>query len=128
MGLLDILRNGIAVADSITTDLQSTVTHEAWIGQDFNGKPIFAAAISRAAIVERKQRIVKGADGREIMSTHYVGFLRPIDPNGTPGRQEPVDPRDRITLSDGSTGPIVSIDGFMDRAFDRPMYSQVYLG
>lgn len=128
MGLLDVLRNGIALADSLTQDLQDTVTHEAWVGQDFNGKPVFATGVTRAAIVERKVRIVKGIDGREIQSTHYVGFLRPIAPNGADGRQEPVDPRDRITLSNGSTSPIVSIDGFMDRAYDRPMYSQIFLG
>lgn len=128
MGVLDILRNGIALADSLTADLQDTVTHEAWTGQDFNGKPTYAVGITRAAIVERKQRLIKGIDGREVMSTHYVGFIRPISPNGAAGRQEPVDPRDRITLSNGSTGPIVSLDGFMDRAFDRPMYTQIYLG
>ena len=128
MGLLDVLRNGIALADSLTADLQDEVTHEAWIGQSFDGKPIYAESVTRSAIVERKQRLIKTADGREVMSTHYIGFLRPIDPNGAADRQEPVDPRDRITLSNGSTGPIISLDGFMDRAFDRPMYTQVFIG
>lgn len=128
MGLLDVLRNGIALADSLTADLQDEVVHEAWIGQDFDGGAIYAVGVTRAAVVERKQRLIKTTDGREVMSTHYVGFLRPIAPNGATGRQEPVDPRDRITLSNGSTGPIVSLDGFMDRAFDRPMYTQVFLG
>jgi len=128
MGLLDVLRNGIAIANALTKDLQDQVTHEAWIGQDFNGKPVYEEAVSYQAIVEQKQRMIRGSDGREIMTTCYVGFLFPVPSNGAEGRREPIDPRDRIVLSNGTTGPIVSLDGFMDRAFDRPMYTQVFLG
>ena len=128
MGLLDVLQNNIALADSLTADLQDEVTHEAWIGQNFDGKPIYAESVTRSAIVERKQRLIKTADDHEVMSTHYIGFLRPIDPNGTADRQEPINPRDRITLSNDSTDPIISLDEFMDRTFDRPMYTQIFIG
>ena len=128
MGLLSVLRNGISIANTLTADLQDEVIHEAWIGTNFDGSSRYADPVPRPSIVEKKTRMVRGIDGKEISSSHYVGFLYPITPNGAEDRQEPVDPRDRITLSNGSTAPIVSLDGFMDRENDRPLYTQVFLG
>jgi hypothetical protein len=116
MGLADILRNGVATANRLTAGLQTSVLHQAWIGQDRFGVPTYAAAIERPAIVEFRQRLRKGFNGAEVMQHATILFLEPIAPNYASGRREPIDPRDKITLPSGYTGPIIDISGVIDPA------------
>jgi hypothetical protein len=130
MGLADIVRNGVALANRLTADLQAEVTHEAWTGQDDTGAPTYASAKTRTAIVERRQRLRRSPSGQELMSRHVVAFLAPIAANGAADRQEPIDPRDRITLPDGSTGPIIDVVSTVDSesATGHGYMYEVYLG
>lgn len=128
MGLRDLIKNGVALADKLTADLQPTVTHSAWIATTGTGKSVFGAPMTRAAIVERKQKLVKTGGGQELLSQHVVSFLRPVAPHGAAGRSEPIDARDRITLPDGTTGPILHVDTFVDRVTGAGYYHQVFLG
>jgi hypothetical protein len=116
MSLADIVRNAVATADSFTTDLQTTVTHYAWTGQDDTGKPTYAAGVSRKAHVEDMDRLMRDASGQEITARHKITFLRPIAANGAANRREPIDPRDKIVMKNGVTGPIAAIDGYVDGA------------
>lgn len=127
-GFADLVRSGVALADSLTTTLQPSVTHEAWTGNDGEGGYTYATGVSRAALVERKQKMVRSSTGEEVMSTHVVTFLRPIAAQGTSGRQEPIDPRDRITLPDGTRSSILSINAFIDKDTGRGYLHEVYLG
>lgn len=112
MGLDSLVRKAVAIADKQTKSLQVTVTHEAWTGADsVYGAPTFAAPISRLAIVEDKEVLRDQGAGSLILQRAAIYFLRPIEPNGAVGRNEPIDTRDRITLSDGYTGPILTVGG-----------------
>lgn len=128
MGLAAIITNGIATADNITADLQPNVLHEAWTGQDEFSNATYAAGVNRAAIIEKKTKIVTDNFGKEIRAETLISIIRPVPANGAADRQEPIDPRDRFTLPDGSTGPIVAIEGLIDRTTGAPFYSQVWLG
>ena len=127
-GFADIIRSGVALADSLTTTLQPTVLHAAWTGNDGTGGYTYASAVKRPALVERKQKMVRKASGEEVLSTHAVYFLRPIKNNGATGRQEPIDPRDRITLPDGTTSNILTVSSFIDKDSGAGYFHEVYLG
>ena len=127
-GFADIIRQGVALADELTQDLQPSVEHEAWTGNDGTGGYTYDFAVSRPALVERKQKLVRKATGEQVLSTHVVTFLRPIEDNGATGRQEPLDPRDRITLADGTKSNILSIESFVDKDTDAGYFHEVYLG
>lgn len=118
MGLRDIVANGIATADRITADLQPFVTVKRWTGQTGAGKPTYAAAVREPAIVDWMQKRVRTKTGAEAVSRAYVGFLRPTS----------IDEKDQIILPDGTTGPILDMSGFVDRATGAPFFVQVWLG
>ena len=128
MAFDDLIRTGVALADSLTGSLQATVTHEAWIGSDEFGKASFATGVGRPAIVERRNRERQMSDGRTILTTAKITFLRPIPANGATGRKEPIDSRDRLTLPDGSTDPVADVEALVDPDTGRGYYAVVYLG
>ena len=128
MGLADLVRKGVAIANSNTSDLQDEVTLEAWIGDDSHGKPQFATPIAIKAIVEKKQQLVRLSTGQEVQQQTKVTFLEPVTPNGAAERREPIDPRDRIVLPDSSTGPILGVVGMLDSGTHAPYMLEVSLG
>lgn len=130
MGLDDLVRNGVATANRLTRDLQPTVRWEAWVADDDTGKPTYASAKGIKAIVERRARLRRRSDGQEILSQHTLLVLEVVKPNGAAGRQEPFDTRDRFTLPDGSTGPVVEIVGMTDAgsATGARYFSEILLG
>lgn len=128
MGLADIVRSGVAIAKDVTSDLQVNITHEAWISNDAYGGPTYAAATTLPAIVEREQRLIRDMNGEEIMSRTKITILQPITANGSTGRREPIDPRDRIIPSGDITGPILSVEGIVDPNTNAPYLYIVRLG
>lgn len=128
MAFDDLIRSGVALADSLTDSLQVSVTHEAYTGINEFGESSYAAGVSRKAIVERKNRQRVTGDGRTILTSAQITFLRAIEANGAAGRQEPVDTRDRITLPDGSTDPIADVEALLDPDTGRGYYAVVWLG
>lgn len=123
-----LIRDGLALADRMTASLQPQVTHQAWIGNDGFGDSQYAPPQSYPALVERKDRLMRNKEGQEIRSEHVVSFLRPVAPQGAEGRDEPIDPRDIITLPDGSTGPIAAVETFVDPATGAGYFHIVALG
>lgn len=128
MDLSALVRDGVAMANDLTSSLQATVIVHAYTGQDRSGTPSYAAPQSYKAIVEYRQEARKTDQGTEQISRAYVAFLQPVTPNGTAGRVEPIDERDLITLPDMSTGPILEVRGLVDRSTNRPYFSEVWLG
>jgi hypothetical protein len=130
MSLADVVRSGISIANTVTEDgeLQLDVTLEAWTGSDAHGAPTYATAVSIPAIVEMKNRLVKLKNGEVVASRAQVTFLRPVTANGATGRREPIDPRDKITLPDGETGPILDVEGLFDSSTNAPYMLSVFLG
>jgi hypothetical protein len=128
VALNDIVRSGVALADKLTASLQSTVTIEAWIADDLTSPmpaPVFAEPIRHAAIVEQRAEAVRTVSGETVMTKAQVTFIHPITPNGAVGRIEPIDPRDRIILADGTTGAIVLNTGLVNPATGGPYLQQV---
>lgn len=128
MAFDDLVRSGVALADSLTAPLQGTVTHEAWTATTALGEKTFAAGVGRKAIIELKTRERQTSDGRTILTTAKITFLRPIAAHGGAGRKEPIDSRDRLTLPDGSTDPVADVDALIDPDTGRGYYATVYLG
>lgn len=120
MGLLDTVRSGIAVANALTADLQATVVREAYTsGQDVRGEPNRSGPVNVTAIVEYKTRMVKVTSGELIVSRAKVTFLDPT---------LVIHPKDRLTLPDGTNGPILETEGLADRVTGRAVLTQVYIG
>ena len=127
MGFDAIIRSAITVANSVTTSLQATVTHRAWIGEDGYRKPTYAAAVELTAVVEHKPRLIQRGEDRELVQAIVLTFVTPIAAHGANGRQEPIDMRDKITLPDGKTGRIVEVRGTVDPSTSLPYMVEVVM-
>ena len=129
MALDDVIRKGVATINDVTSTLQVNVQHRAWTKAQGDGEDKLDPPISRPAIVEYKRRMVRTATGDVVQQNASILFTYPIAPNGAPGRREPIDPRDEITLPDGHCGPILMVVGPpTDPDTNRPYMVEVSLG
>lgn len=128
--LSDVIADALELADELLEDEQilEPITVARWTGQDVEGDPTYAADITPPAIVELKQQLRKDANGVEVMSKTKLTIIRPIPDEGTAGRREPIDPRDKVTLPDGTTGPIIDIGGLVSGGTGKPYMLEVWLG
>jgi hypothetical protein len=127
-GLADILRNAVATIKTVTTDLQADITLERWEGQDVYGAPDYDDPENLKAIVDIREQQKRTETGQLVMLRALVILLQPLAANGAANRAEPIDPRDKITLPDGSTGPIVGSAGFIDPGTDKPYFHEIWIG
>jgi hypothetical protein len=118
MGLASVVRGAVTLADKITKDLQPSVTQMVWIENDEFGAPTYKSAVVRRALVDLKQGRVRTTTGELAEYRAAVTFLAPVN----------VGLNDAITLPDGTTGPILSTDGFADPLTKRGYVTTVYLG
>ena len=118
---MSLISGAVAIANSVANSLkmQSDVYQEVSAGVDRNGKHIYPSKIARKAVVDMKQQQVRTPSGDMALSKASVLFLDPAIV---------VKFTDRITLPDGSTGPILAIDGFVDGETNAQALSEVYLG
>lgn len=128
MSFSSLVRSGVSLADSLTGSLQDECTYEAWTGSDRFGKETYAAGVALPTLIERKQDLVTDYEGEEVVSKATITILRPIADNGASGRQEPIDPRDKFTLPDGTSGRILSVDAFIDPSIGAGYFHIVKLG
>lgn len=129
MGFAKTIRKAVAIADRLTADMQVTVQHHCWIGNDsVYGTPLYATPVARQAIVEMKQRTLRLSNGQEILQRASIYFLRPITANGATDRVEPVDIRDKFVLPNGYTGPVKNVEGLENNFPDSPYLVEVMLG
>jgi len=127
MSLLDVVRTGVAVADALTRPLQATVSYEQYIGEDGYGTPTYAAAVDLKAVVDWKQKQLRTQGGILSVSRASVMFIdiaALVAATGGDG----VGDTDRLTLPDGTTGPIIDMSGFLDAGTGTPFATEVYLG
>lgn len=127
MALIDIVRTGVKIANSVTDSLQSTVSFERCTGTDGFGAKTYAAAVSLKAIVDWKQQQVRTPEGQLTVTRASVLFLDTaalVTATGGNG----VSDEDRITLADGTTGPILDMAGFIDAGTTKPVATEVFLG
>jgi len=131
MSLADVVRSAVAVADRVSKPLQPEVTFAPWISEsgfgDVEYREPFGDPIPINAIVEQKQRL-KLVNGQQVMTMAHLVILTPIADTDVPDRVNPIDPRDRFVLPDGTTGPIVDISGLIDKDTKRPFFAEVWIG
>lgn len=131
MPLNTTLRKAVGIINKQTKSLQGGVTHRAWVKQDGFGDPTYSpvGGVLRQAIIDQTVAERKLPSGRLVMVKAALTFLTPVEPQGTAGREEPIDPRDSIVLPDGSTGPIVMVGkGVIDPETHAAFAIQVWLG
>lgn len=113
-GLADVIRGAVAGLDTILADagFQGFVTHQAWKGyKDTHGTPDHDGPVQRLALIHEGSNQVRLQNGDSISTKACISFLRPVPDHGAPGRREPIDPRDKITLPSGTTGLLVESPG-----------------
>jgi hypothetical protein len=122
MGLADTVRAAVAVADRVTGGtggLQVTVTHKAWSSQDGDGKPTYAAGVSRSGVLVYETKAIRGVDGHERQSIANLTFIGNVA----------VDIRDQITLPDGKTPVILRVSAPADSGTAGAVFiTQVWFG
>lgn len=125
MSLADSIRDAVGVVHSYTADLQVEIQIEPWMGPPitFGGPDQFAGPIFPKGFVQEGEVHHKRANGQAITTRAKVAFLGPVPPNGAPGRQEPIDPRDRVTLPSGLSGHLVQLPDVMT----NPQTGQPYV-
>lgn len=123
-----LVRKGVALIDKRTKSLHVPIQHKPWTGMDRYGKASYGSTQTYKAIEEQEVRLHETKSGRAVMTRAKVTILETIPPNGTSGRDEPVDSRDKIILSDGTSGPIVDIVGMTDPSTTRPYFVEVWIG
>jgi len=135
MALDATIRRAVAIASGKTASLQATVIHSAWIGSDADGAAIHAdgigghpPSIARQALVEMKQRQLRLPGGQEVTQNALVTFIGPVLPNGAADRREPIDPRDKLVLPSGYTGPVLDVSGLTDPSTGGPYLIECALG
>lgn len=125
MSILDTLRSSVAIANKILSPLQvdasgvGIVGYEKWLDTDGTGLHRRLASTQVPAIVDWDQRHVRSLTGEMVTCRASVTFLDPAIQ---------VNVNDKITLPDGSTGPILAMRGPMDAATGRPLITEVFLG
>jgi hypothetical protein len=121
MALSDIVRSGLAIADSLTGSLQAPVKHykysEATL--DDTGKVIWGAPYIRMGIVEHARTQQRNKEDREVANDTQITFPRPFD----------IDPRDRFEMPDGNgDGPANRVAGLFDPLTNKIYMTQIWIG
>lgn len=127
MSLLGAIRSGVKVADKVTAPLQSTVSYERRTGQDAFGAPSFAAAVDLLAVVDWKATQRRTSTGILTVSRAVITFLDAAALSAATGGAG-IDDNDKLTLPDGTTGPILDMGGFIDPGTGIPIASEIFLG
>jgi hypothetical protein len=128
MGLSDVVRSAMKVANKVTKDLQPQITIQRWIGGGGYEGEQYASPIQVDAVVNVRLQDHHTASGQVVSTRAHVMILQPLPAEGSEGRIEPIDRRDIITLPDGSSGPIVEVGGFTDRKTGMPFYHEIWIG
>lgn len=124
----EIIRSGVGIANSLTLGVQSPITHYAWISQSVAGDDTYDDPVTLLCVIDRTNRVIV-RDGEHITIGATLAFVGDVAPNGAVGRREPIDPRDKIVLPDGFTGPIIDSPGsVIDPDTERGFIQSVMLG
>lgn len=132
MSLLDTLRAGVAIANSVTKPLQATVQFRHYVSSDESGARVYnppegSPATELLAIVDWKQKQLRTSEGILSVSRASVMFLDVNALSDATGG-EGVNDLDMIVLPDGTTGPILDMSGFIDAGTGEPLATEVWLG
>lgn len=129
MSLAGIIRTGVRIADKVTKSVQGDMILEQWIGQSVSGKPTYASPITVKCIEDDKQKTIVTAAGQAITVMSTLTILEAVPENGTAGRKEPIDPRDKITTPSGFVGRVIDTPGsVVDPGTGKGFIQSIMLG
>ena len=117
-GFADLIASGVSIANTLTDSLQATVTHKTGLSLDSYGKPTFSTSTSRTAIVQKRNKLVRDATGKEVLSKAQVTFPYAVDITDT----------DIIVLPDSSEMPILFVKGLVNPTTNKEYMVEVELG
>lgn len=108
---LDVITQLLPLVSDLTEGLHTTIQLIRFKGQNSGGTKIFAEPLGVDVIEDLTQRVIT-KDGKAFGVSGTVQIMGEIDSLGlTSGvRQEPIDPRDLIVLSNGQKRGIAHID------------------
>jgi hypothetical protein len=123
MDLAQVFRDAATRIKAITNDADGPVlediTHEPYLSLNGDGKVTYNTAITIRGFVERKSTLLNWRFNRELVEAHLI-----LIPENLATQ---IKMRDRLTLSDGTTLPILEIVGPRDPE-GGTYYSQVLCG
>ena len=102
--LSSVIRKSIEIADRVSKSLQAPVQHAAFKKYNRSGEPEHERPIARTAALVKKQQMKRATDGSERVSQAKLTFVGPVK----------VDPRDKITLPDGTSPVIIAVESPID--------------
>lgn len=98
----------MAFIDDFADMLNSTATWQKFLSRDRAGAPTYGAAIEFTARLVEKNRLVRAGNGDQIISTSHVWLGETSDTNLD--APPDIDPADQITLANGDTPTILSVE------------------
>lgn len=126
----DLIRNAVAVANSVIMGLGIpvgvTFERSTAPGDEYTGNT-YAAPVTLQAVVDWAQKQLRTKEGALTVSRAHLIFTD-VDALKAATAGNGIQDEDRITLPDGTTGPIIDMGGFLDRATGRPFATEVWLG
>lgn len=132
MALVDTIRSAVKIASRVVESLKGDVQFYACIGQSGSGTVQYAAPVTVRALVDVTRRERMSGSGGMVMTDGALTILDPVadtTPNTGFVRKQPVDPRDKFVLPDGSVGSsIIDAGGFMDAGTSRGFIGELLLG
>jgi hypothetical protein len=129
---IEILRSGVKLADKLTAGAQAPIVIEPWQSQNGDGTITYGTGVSYQAVIDTTRKQLRTGSGELLIVTAtltIVGDVLPAAGGPYAGRIEPIDPRDRVTLPDGKTAPILSVpNSVVDPGTDRGLIHEILLG
>lgn len=115
------IRRALTIVDDVTTagGITVDVVHRAYVAQDAlgDGEP-YAAPVTRQAVFKDIKHQFHGVGGYEVQSQGHLLFARPVT----------ITTSDQLTMPDGTTPPILEVNGVWDSEAGRRYYTVVTLG
>jgi hypothetical protein len=127
VSLRDVVKTVVGLVDKVVKPLEPVVSFERYLGESGDGGVTYAAAVPLHAIVEWKSAQVRTPTGVLTVSRTSVLFLNIAELSAATAG-EGVDDLDRITLPDGTSGPILDLGGFIDAGTGHPFATEAFLG
>lgn len=132
MGFDGIIRNGVRLADRLTTSLQELVTWDRWTSADSYDKPTYnggGAGTTLRLVVDYDERAVRRADGTDINIVAKLIIPRALTAYSptVAEREGAVDGRDRFTLKSGKRCFVHGAKGIDDPTTGIPYAYEVAL-
>jgi len=131
MSLASVISGGVATIKGVLSrgDVLEDITLERWTGYDSSGDETFATAETYSVFVELGAgHVWDEMNQTQIPTIAKVIVLEPLTDNGADDRTEPLDPRDKITLPGGASGPIAKFAGVVDGSTGSPYMFEIWVG